>query len=351
MARQYRKNEVKVNLASYIHYWRGIKKVGKTTLFRDLIDKLYNGDLSKGLLISCGNENGFKALDGLFYDIAENWDEIEDITYDLIENKKDNNFEFICFDTVDELIKIAQEEIIRLHKREKGKAPSGFNACFGGYSEPKRRLTSLIDDIMTRLSRTGYGLIWIGHTKFKEIEEKDGTKYQLLTSNLNTDYDLIFSAKADINMLINVEKEIDNNHIQSTQRYMWFRSDGFVDAGGRFTEIDSKVEFSVDNYINTVENAIKHSIKSTDAENYIKSKKIEEKEEREKYYSEHKTDLLYTSQKLAEKIKSALLNVAKEKRTEISKKFKTLGIDVKNMEDSDSKKLKEAFDFINLYSQ
>lgn len=141
MSRQYRKNEVMVNLASYIHYWRGIKKVGKTTLFRDLIDKLYKGDLSKGLLISCGNENGFKALDGLFYDIAENWDDIEDITYDLIENKKDNNFEFICFDTVDELIKIAQEEIIRLHKREKGKAPSGFNACFGGYSEPKKRLT------------------------------------------------------------------------------------------------------------------------------------------------------------------------------------------------------------------
>ena len=152
-------------------------------------------------------------------------------------------------------------------------------------------------------------------------------------------------------MLINVEKEIDNNHIQSTQRYMWFRSDGFVDAGGRFTDIDSKVEFSVDNYINTVENAIKHSIKSADAENYIKSKKTQEKEEREKYYSEHKTDLLYTSQKLVEKIKSALLNVTKEQRPEISKKFKNLGIDVKNMEDSDSKKLKEAFDFINSYNK
>ena len=132
---------------------------------------------------------------------------------------------------------------------------------------------------------------------------------------------------------------------------MWFRSDGFVDAGGRFTDIASKVEFSVDNYISTVENAIKHSIKSADAENYIKSKKTQEKEEREKYYSEHKTDLLYTSQKLVEKIKSALLNVTKEQRPEISKKFKTLGIDVKNMEDSDSKKLKEAFDFINSYNK
>lgn len=205
----------------------------------------------------------------------------------------------------------------------------------------------VFDDIMTRLSRTGYGLIWIGHTKFKEIEEKDGTKYQLLTSNPNTDYDLIFSAKADINMLINVEKEIDNNHIQSTQRYMWFRSDGFVDAGGRFTDIESKVEFSVDNYIKTVENAIVNSIKRDNVQDYIKSKTAQEKQEREKDYLEHKTDLLYTPEKLSEKIKSALLSVDKEKRADISKKFKSLGIDIKNMESSSTETLKEALNFIN----
>ncbi len=347
MARQYKTNEVKVDLASYVHYWRGIKKVGKTTLFKDLINKLYDGDLSRGLLISCGNENGFKALDGLVYDIAEDWDELDEIITDLIENKSDNNFEFICFDTVDELIKIAQQEVIRLHRREKGVPPSGFNACFGGYGEPRRILTELIDDIMTRLSRAGYGLVWIGHTKFKEIEEKDGTKYQLLTSNLNTDYDLIFSAKADINMLINIEKEIDQHKIQSIQRYMWFRGDGFIDAGGRFTNIDSKVEFSVDNYINTVEKAIRKSIKKDVNDSYIEDKKQQERSDKESYYQKHKAELVCNKEKLVEKIKSALLVLDREKQPLISKKIKALSINIKDLQDNDINKLNELMSFID----
>ena len=267
MARKPKINEVKVDLASYRHYWRGIKKVGKTTLFRDLISTLYNGDLSNGLLISIGNEDGYKALDGLYYDVAPNWQELDDIVNDLIENKEENNYKFVCFDTVDELISIGQKEIIRLHTREKGQKPSGFMGCFGGYNEPKRRLTALIDGVMTRLSRAGYGLIWIGHTKYKDIEEKDGTKYQMLTSNLTNDYDLIFSAKADINMIISVEKEADHNRLTNSQRYMYFRNDGFVDAGGRFSNIEEKVEFSAQNYIDAVTEAIKAEIKNgnTDA--------------------------------------------------------------------------------------
>ena len=46
---------------------------------------------------------------------------------------------------------------------------------------------------------------------------------------------------------------------------MIFRGDGFIDAGGRFADIDSKVEVSAKNYIKTVTDAIKKSIKSHDA--------------------------------------------------------------------------------------
>lgn len=291
MARQYKTNEVKVDLANYRHYWRGIKKIGKTTLFKDFIQKLY-GDLSYGLLLEIGNEEGQKALDGVVYDTVPDWGTLNEIVDDLCENKEDNYFKFICFDTVDELIKIGQKEVIRLHRREKGEIPSGFNACFGGFGAPREKLTTLIDDIMTRLSRSGYGLIWIGHTKYKEITEKNGDAYQLLTSNLNTDYDGIFANKADIVMMINAEKEIEDNKVVDTQRYMWFRGDGFVDAGGRFPDIEQKVDFSVDNYIRVVTEAIKKSITSTKADDqYMAEKMKQEQNEKETYYHEHKDEL------------------------------------------------------------
>ena len=291
MARSYKTNEVKVDLASYRHYWRGVKKVGKTTLFAQLMQRLY-GDYSYGLELSIGNERGYKAIDGLVYDEAPNWSTLVEIVDDLIENKSDNNFKFICFDTVDELVEIAKKEVIRLDYKETG-TKHKFNGCFGGFGQPRQQVQMLIDNIMTRVEDAGYGTIYIGHTKFKDITEKNGDSYQQLTSNLSTDYDGIFANKADIVMLINAEKEIEDGHITGTERYMWFRGDGFVDAGGRFPDIEQKIEFSVDNYINTVTNAIKASIKSHEVtDKYIQEKAKKEQEEKETYYEEHKEDLM-----------------------------------------------------------
>jgi hypothetical protein len=290
MARQYKTNEVKVDLSNYRHYWRGVKKIGKTTLFKDFILKLY-GDLSYGLLLEIGNEEGQKAIDGVVYDIVPDWMTLSEIVDDLIENKEDNNFKFIAFDTVDELIKIGQREVIRLDYKKSGERHE-FNACFGGYGAPREKLVTLIDDIMTRLARANYGLVWIGHTKYKTINEKSGDSYEQLTSNLNTDFDGIFANKADIVMMINAEREIEEGKIVDTKRYMWFRGDGFVDAGGRFPDIEQKVEFSVDNYVNAVTDAIKKSITSKKVDDkYIAEKAKQEQAEKEAYYQEHKEEL------------------------------------------------------------
>ena len=93
--------------------------------------------------------------------------------------------------------------------------------------------------------------------------------------------------------MIDIEKEIEDSLIQGTQRYMWFRGNGFVDAGGRFSQIEQKVEFSVDNYIKTVSDAIRAEIKSRKADDaYIEKKAKQEQEEREKYYEENKEKLM-----------------------------------------------------------
>ena len=208
MARQYKTNEVKVDLASYRHYWRGQKKVGKTTLFYQLMIALY-GDPSYGLELSIGNERGFKAIDGMVYDEAPDWETLTEIVDDLVENKADNNFKFICFDTTDELIEVAKKEVVRLDYRQTGEKHP-FNGCFGGYGQPRQQVQILIDTLMTRLEDAGYGIIWIGHTKYKDVKEKNGDSYQLLTSNLSSDFDGIFANKADIVMMIDTEKDIEN---------------------------------------------------------------------------------------------------------------------------------------------
>lgn len=277
----FKTNQVKCDIGSYIHYWRGIKKVGKTTLFYDLVKEQY-GSVDKGLLIAIGDEIGYNALDGLVYAESPTWQDLIEIVNELVENKSENEFEIVAFDTVDEMVTLAKKEVVRLHKKKTGQTAE-FSGTFGGYGRPREKVAELIDDVLARIRKAGYGIVLIGHTKLRDIKEKNGDEYQQLTSNLNSDYDGIFANKADIVMTISVEKDIDNEkRIQGTTRYMWFRSDGFVDAGGRFSEMPERVEYGARNYINAFEEGVRKSIIGGASEAEIKKRKKAEVAKREK---------------------------------------------------------------------
>lgn len=291
----WKKNEVTVDITNYRHYWRAPKKWGKTTLFANLIKELY-GDMSHGLLISCGNERGYLALDNLMVADCPDWSTLMEVVDELVENKGENSFSIIAFDTVDEWISMAQKEIVRLDYKKSG-TKHEFNACFGGYGAGRRKVDELINSVITRLESSGYCLVFIGHTKIKDIKEKNGDEYQMLTSNLSTDYDSIFANKADICMMGVIEREITDGHVDGVSRWMYFRGNGYIDAGGRFEDIADRVEVSAKNYIDTVKDAIKNSIKSHDAtDEYIESKSKQEKKEKEDYYNSHKEDLMETDE-------------------------------------------------------
>lgn len=287
----FKTNKVKCDIGSYIHYWRGIKKVGKTTLFYNLVKTQY-GDLNKGLLISIGDEIGYQALDDLVYAEAPTWADLVEIVDELVENKSDNEFEVVGLDTADEMIKLAKEEVKRLHKKAKGSAAE-FNACFGGYGAPRDKVNELIDDILAKIRKAGYGIVIIGHTKIRDVKEKNGDEYQQLTSNLSADYDGIFANKADIVMTIAVEKNIDENkHVQGTTRYMWFRTDGFVDAGGRFSEMPERVEYGAENYIEAFEEGVKKAINGKVSDAEIKKRKnaeVKARKEKAEEFAEEET--------------------------------------------------------------
>lgn len=334
----WKKNEVSVDLAHYRHYWRAPKKWGKTTLFANLIRELY-GDMNCGLLISCGNERGYSALDSLVYVDCPEWSTLMEVVDELVENKADNEFKLLGFDTVDELVSMAQREVIRLEYRKSGERKE-FNACLGGYGAGRKKVEELINAIITRLGDSGYGLIFIGHTKIRDIKEKNGDEYQMLTSNLSSDYDGIFANKADICMMGTIEKNINGGFVQDAERYMVFRGDGYIDAGGRFADIDAKVEVSAKNYIKTVTDAIRKSIKSHDAtDEYIETKMKQEQQEREAYYQANKEKLMQDNpevdgyekgiqecKNLQEKIKNAISKLDADTKKSLQNKLKESGL-------------------------
>ena len=336
----WKKNEVSVDIAHYRHYWRAPKKWGKTTLFANLIKELY-GDMEKGLLISCGNERGYSALDSLMYVDCPEWSDLMEVVNELVENKEDNTFAIPAFDTVDEVVAMAQKEVIRLEFRKSGTRKE-FNACLGGYGAGRKKVEELINAIITRLGDSGYGLFFIGHTKIRDVKEKNGDEYQMLTSNLSSDYDGIFANKCDICMMGTIEKNIDGGFVQDAERYMVFRGDGYIDAGGRFADIEPKVEVSAKSYVETVTNAIKKAIKSHDAtDEYIESKKQEEEKARVEFYRANKEKLMNedtltdendknteTCDSLKASIKEAISKVDNSTKKELQTKLTEAGLPV-----------------------
>ena len=206
---------------------------------------------------------------------------------------------------------------------------------------------------MTRLEDSGYGIIWIGHTKYRTVNEKNGDSYDMLTSNLSSDYDGIFANKADVVMMIDIEKDIEDSLVQGTQRYMWFRGDGFVDAGGRFSQIEQKVEFSVDNYIKTVSDAIRAEIKSHKADDkYMAEKAKQEQKEKEEFYQANKEKLMNEDPDLDEyennlklcedlkaEIKTAINAADTETKKKLQAKLKEANLPIKYQQVTDTETL------------
>ena len=355
----WKKNEVSVDIAHYRHYWRAPKKWGKTTMFANLIKELY-GDMECGLLISCGNERGYSALDSLVYVDCPDWQKLMEVVDELVENKEENNFKIVGMDTVDELVAMAQKEVVRLEYRKSGERKE-FNACLGGYGAGRKKVEELINSIITRLGDSGYGLVFIGHNKIRDIKEKNGDEYQMLTSNLSSDYDGIFANKADICMMGTIEKSIDDGFVQDAERYMIFRGDGYVDAGGRFADIEAKVEVSAKNYIKTVTDAIRKAIKSHDAtDEYIEKKKQQEQKEKEEYYQANKEKLMnedaeedalektmQTCKELQAQIKSAIANLDQDTKKDMQTKLKEAKLPVKYQSVTDPAVLQQILSIVS----
>lgn len=365
MSKLWKKNEVKVDIASYMHYIRGVKKVGKTTLFNDIVSIISKGDMSKGLLISLGDEDGYKTLEGLVVAKASDWQELTKIIDELVENKKDNDFDFIGLDTVDELFNIATEEVLRLHKKKNNKVAETLNAAFGGYGAGREKLKELVRDQIARLKNAGYGIFAIGHTKLRNVKEK-GTEeeYQQLTTSLNFDYDSVIADKADIVATISIDKDIidvkdvtiggNTKHVGSiggVTRWIHFRDDNFnVDCGARFGDIVDKVELSAENYIKAIEDAIKKSANGKSDKELEKMKKkeiIEREQNAEKYIEELSKINVEENIKLIGFIQEKFTKATAEVKSKVKEVMVENGIEsFKNPDETETEGLRKIADLL-----
>ncbi len=346
-----KKNEVKIDIANYSYLLNGVAGIGKTTLAVELGQKLY-GD--EGLfLITIGEEPTADHIGGAFGDVAKDWSALEDLVNYLIKEKKEfPETRMIGLDTVDELFRVAEDQVIKEFNAsvsDISKRVKSIKQAYGGYQAGENKVVDKVVTTVFKLREAGYGLFFIGHTKQKNKKDiLTDIEYEQLTSNLDNKYYNAIKDKVNVVACAYVERKINDietvrdafakkdkqvGKLTEEKRVISFRDEEYaIDVKSHFEYIEPKIEFSTDNFIEAITEAIKkqsekyHGVKSEEEFKETLQQQIEEKQK----VTEQNVEIdVEKNEKLIGKIQSSLAKIDMTKLQEIMVKY-----EVQNFQDA-----------------
>ena len=375
MGKYGQKNHVKLDPLAYNICLLGESKVGKTTLIKEVCEKLAGSD--GYMFLECGQERGADAIEGISYINCPEWqmdyDELtnsagfEDVCDDIIDNKTTDyaDLKVVIIDTYDQLINLAEDESKRLWNRDNpDKRTNSINAAWGGFGKGEKKAIELMFNKIAELRSVGVSTIIIGHIKTKDISDPvSGETYQILTSDQQQNYfnalkkNLHFLGLAYIdrqiikektgkkNIVTNKEEQV--NKVKGESRKIKFRDDNFcVDSGSRFAEIIDEIDLDADQFITALTDAIKAE-QSKSGKTLEQSKAEQEAEEAERLKEIAKAEQDKKENKKLEDVVAKITDYIKANKSNMDKikpiiaKAKELGYENPTMIDKidDAKKV------------
>jgi len=326
-------NVPKVDLQSYIVLCVGQIKSGKTRLWKELIEFLYPDEPEAGLLLAW--EDGYKSwkLKSLvpLHKYVNAWLEFKTkIVPDLVKEAEGNpKTKLIGLDTVDRMYDACCTYILEKMSKKYAKNFTSIGEV-GQVTKNADNAYNLVAEEITRelkkLKNAGYGLIELGWTKPIEEETVDGLKFSTLQMSLSKSARKPFESEADLicclypetKVLNKAGEELEENAVNSkgkeiaskfhsTEVNMYFRSNNYISiSGGRFLNLPEKVAYSVENFMEVFENAVKGQLDFNDDYEEIKSVEIKEREESAKPVEEVKLEESITIEKSLEELISEI---------------------------------------------
>lgn len=306
----------KANITDYFFTIYGKPKAGKTSLYAKLMSKLF-GNVNTGLLIAF--EKGYSALEVVAQDINE-WEDFQDVVDQLVEERDNLPFKSVCIDTADVMYTMACEYIVKRKKLEDKKMYKviGDIPFGGGYQLVDLEMTKQIQRIM----KAGYGMFVLSHDVDKKFESRDGVSYDKTTISLPTRARNTILNASDFILYVDIAKEKEGDQLVD-KRYIWFRADGSdLEAGSRFENVPDKIEYDIDLFIETFEDAVLGSFKNDDkAVNKAKKEQAKQKEEEAKKFVEAEKSVSSSADIIAE-IDKIVKGMDKTAQAELKAKLK-----------------------------
>ena len=277
MARKFgQKREICIDPLAYNIGLIGESGIGKSTVIKEVCEKLA-GDEGY-IALDIGKEDGHDAINGIVSEKIPDWAKFKEFCDDVIENKLTDykDLRVVVLDTFDQLLEIAEPEVIRMHNRANPDKPkiTSIKAAFGGLMAGEDKAIQIVLDKLWALKGVGVSFIAIGHTKKKDVDDPiTGESYSILTTNMSQRYFNALKTKLHFLGVAYIDREIVKQKtgkknvvtkqeevkgkVMSESRRISFRDDNYsVDSKSRFADIVDEIPLDSDAFIKAITDAI-----------------------------------------------------------------------------------------------
>lgn len=342
-------NKPKVELQSITTLVAGGYKSGKTRLWKEVIEMHY-ATPDEALLLAF--EDGYETWEldnivplheeGTDATLWKVWDFFKKVVVpELVKEAKDGRIvKLIGTDTADRAIDACTAWVIEDRSKRYGKKFTSLQDISDNTNE--NGWTALFEELkkpFDTLKNSGYGLFHIAWTKEKETTLYDGKKYNSVQLMMNNTGKKVFESQAsficclqnEITVLDRHGNELEENvkdkkgrdkasNFRETKPVMYFRPSEFVEiAGGRYTNLPEKVDYSAENFLKVFEEAVKGQLKKT--LQTVAELKKEEQDEREEKVKDLADKLDNDPDEVFSQIEEVISTMSKDQKVEASVEF------------------------------
>lgn len=226
-------HKVSRDLKGYTILFYGQPKTGKTTT----ACKFPNS-----LLLAF--EVGFSAIPGVKAAPINRWSEFKQVLKQLDTEEAHKVYDNIIVDTADIAYDLCEKYICSANGVSKiSEIPYG-----GGFSQCKKEF----DEALRSIPQMGYGLVMISHAQDKVFTDEDGKEYNRIVPTLGNQPRLVVDRMADIIGYARPVQDEDG----AVHTLLFMRGTPRFDAGSRFKYTPEYIEFSYDNLVKAIGEAI-----------------------------------------------------------------------------------------------
>jgi hypothetical protein len=226
-------HKVSRDLKGYTVLFYGAPKTGKTTIA---------SQFDKALLLAF--EVGYLALPGVMAQPINYWSDFKQVLRQLKEDQAHEMFSNIIIDTADIAYDLCEKFICSQNSVSSiGDMPYG-----AGYAKVSKEF----DEALRQIPQMGYGLIIISHSQDKVFKDENGKEFNQIVPTLGTRPRLIVDRMSDIIGFAHPELDEEGN----TRTALYLRGTPRFIAGSRFKYIKPVIEFTYDNLVDAIHEAI-----------------------------------------------------------------------------------------------